>query len=106
MNDYLRGQTSEEFSAKDFRTWGGTVVAYSEWCAAQDRGEQIGIRAVAEAVAQELGNTATIARKSYIHPRVLELVTEKLPVPTRQPRTTKWLSSAERGVLLLLAEQA
>ncbi len=106
VNDYLRGQTSEEFSAKDFRTWGGTVVAYSEWCAAQDRGEQIGIRAVAEAVAQELGNTATIARKSYIHPRVLELVTEKLPVPTRQPRTTKWLSSAERGVLLLLAEQA
>ncbi len=103
VNDYLRTVTNDDFSAKDFRTWGGTVIAYAEWCTSQDNGTQSGIRAIAEAVAQELGNTATVARKSYIHPRVLELVTEKLPAPSRKPRTTKWLSAAERGVLALLS---
>ncbi|MEO7384485.1 MAG: DNA topoisomerase IB [Novosphingobium sp.] len=104
VNDYLRAVTGEDFTAKDFRTWGGTVVAYAELCAAHERGEQPGIRSIAEMVATELGNTATIARKSYIHPRVIELVTEKLPTPARKPRTSKWLSAAERGVLALLAE--
>ena len=105
VNDYLRKVTRDEFSAKDFRTWGGTVVAYAEWISAQDKGEAPGIRAIAEVVAQELGNTPSVARKSYIHPRVLDLVTGKLPPPPRKPRTTKWHSSAERGVLVLLSEQ-
>ena len=77
VNDYLRGVTGEEFSAKDFRTWAGTVMAL---LALEEEGP---FRSVTEArkkaaaavkrVAARLGNTPTIARSSYIHPAVIEL---------------------------------
>jgi len=77
VNDYLREVTGEEFSAKDFRTWAGTVMAL---LALEEEGP---FRSVTEArkkantavkrVAARLGNTPAIARSSYIHPAVLEL---------------------------------
>jgi DNA topoisomerase-1 len=75
VNDYLREISGEDFTAKDFRTWAGTVL-----CAlALSRLEQAGSEAAAkrnvrqaiEAVAGVLGNTAAICRKCYVHPDVI-----------------------------------
>ena len=72
VNDYLREATGEDFTAKDFRTWAGTVLA--AW-ALEDLGEagsptrakrQV-VRAV-ESVAKELGNTPAVCRSCYVHP--------------------------------------
>jgi DNA topoisomerase I len=70
VNDYLRESAGEGFSAKDFRTFGGTVLAAESLALAEDPGEALP-RAIAE-VASELGNTPAVARSSYIHPAVLE----------------------------------
>jgi DNA topoisomerase-1 len=76
VNDYLRDIAGEQFTAKDFRTWSGTVLA--AW-ALEELGEagsptqakrQV-VRAV-ESVAKELGNTPAVSRSSYIHPQVIE----------------------------------
>ncbi len=75
VNDYLR-QAGGPFSAKDFRTWAGTVLAYRALRALQPSGDEADARrAVIEAVritADRLGNTPAVARGSYVHPAVLE----------------------------------
>ena len=76
VNAYLREITGQEFSAKDFRTWGGTVLALAALCEG-DRceGEKEGQKRVVEAVrrvAADLGNGPSICRKYYIHPAVIE----------------------------------
>lgn len=70
VNDYLREVAGNDFTAKDFRTWVGTVLAA---CFLHELGE--GRRHVKEAidrVAHELGNTPAIARRCYVHPDVIE----------------------------------
>lgn len=76
VNAYLREVTGEEFTAKDFRTWAGTVLAaraLQEFGAVDSEAEakQNILRAI-EAVAARLGNTRTICRKCYVHPAVLD----------------------------------
>ena len=75
VNEYLREVTSAEFSAKDFRTWAGTVTAVKTLARTDPpESERERDRAVVEAVdevAAELGNTRAIARKSYVHPEVI-----------------------------------
>ena len=55
-------------------------------------------------VADALGNTPAISRKSYVHPAVLEVLKEKdsASLPPRLPRATRWLSCEERGLIALL----
>jgi len=72
VNDYLRQVTARDISAKDFRTWAGTVKAAMALQAGPEQGGRKTIRAVIAAVAEELGNTAAVCRKCYIHPRILE----------------------------------
>jgi DNA topoisomerase-1 len=75
VNDYLRSIASEQFTAKDFRTWAGTVLACStlramgEFASATEGKRNI-VRAIAT-VAQRLGNTPSVCRKCYIHPTVI-----------------------------------
>lgn len=69
VNDYLRESAGEGFSAKDFRTFGATVLAAESLAVAEDDDEAVP-HAIAE-VAFELGNTPAVARASYIHPAVL-----------------------------------
>jgi DNA topoisomerase-1 len=76
VNDYLREITGENFTAKDFRTWGGTVLVAIA-LAAQDRFEsskqaKANVKRAICAVAELLGNTPAICRKCYVHPVVLE----------------------------------
>ncbi len=68
VNDYLREVSGQEFTAKDFRTWAGTLLAARRLFA---EGERPTIAETAKAVAGDLGNTAAICRKCYIHPAVL-----------------------------------
>lgn len=79
VNDYLRESAGEGFSAKDFRTFGGTVLAAESLALAEDPNNAVA-GSIAE-VASELGNTPAVARSSYIHPAVLEGYAEgTLPV--------------------------
>ena len=76
VNDYIKAATAQEFSAKDFRTWGGTLLAAIELAEigkAEDekQAKRNLVRAV-ERVAERLGNTPTVCRGCYIHPKVLE----------------------------------
>jgi DNA topoisomerase-1 len=76
VNDYLRGIAGGDFTAKDFRTWAGTVLAYRALRALQPADDENGARRnVVEAIrttAGHLGNTAAVCRRSYVHPAVLE----------------------------------
>ena len=76
VNDYLKQVTKQDFTAKDFRTWAGTVTAT---CALQDLGEyetqtqaKKNVVHAIELAAQHLGNTPAICRKSYVHPEVID----------------------------------
>ena len=76
VNDYLREITGEDFSAKDFRTWAGTVLTAIA-LNAQEKFEtrkqvNANIKTAISAVAEILGNTPAICRKCYVHPAVLE----------------------------------
>ena len=76
LNDYLGEHMGAEFTAKDFRTWGGTLLAASELArhgpADHEREARRTITAVMRAVGDELGNTPTVARESYVSPRVID----------------------------------
>lgn len=76
VNDYLREITGEEFTAKDFRTWNGTVLAAKalEEIAdfqSQSQAKKNVLKAVEE-VAKRLGNTRSVCRKCYVHPAVID----------------------------------
>lgn len=76
VNDYLRDVSGGQFTAKDFRTWAGTVLAFRTLRAAvPTAGEREARQNVSEAVrvtADRLGNTPAVARGSYVHPAILE----------------------------------
>ena len=76
VNDYLREITNENFTAKDFRTWAGTVLA-AVALNVQDgfetkRQAKANVKTAISAVAELLGNTPAICRKCYIHPAIVE----------------------------------
>ena len=76
VNEYLRAITSCDFTAKDFRTWAGTVLAASLLAEcppfASERQGKRHLVDVVRRVADKLGNTPTVCRKSYIHPAVVD----------------------------------
>jgi DNA topoisomerase-1 len=76
VNAYLRDAMGEDFTSKDFRTWGATVMCATALdrcgaCASETEGKR-NINDAVKAVARMLGNTAAVSRKSYIHPVILE----------------------------------
>jgi DNA topoisomerase IB len=76
VNDYLQEKAGEEFSAKDFRTWHGTVLAAvelaREGAPSTKGGAERAIRAAIKRVAERLGNTPAVCRSSYVDPCVLD----------------------------------
>jgi len=76
VNDYLRTITGEDYTAKDFRTWSGTVLAAMalqefEAVDSDTQAKKNVVRAI-ESVAERLGNTPSVCRKCYVHPAVLD----------------------------------
>jgi DNA topoisomerase-1 len=76
VNDYLREIAGDDFTAKDFRTWAGTVLAcemlrQAEPFESQTQAKKNVVAAI-KAVAERLGNTPSVCRKCYVHPAVME----------------------------------
>lgn len=98
VNTYLGEAMGDSFSAKDFRTWHASVMAFRMLGEAEER---LTIKAVLERVADHLGNTPAVTRKSYVHPAVIDLVGKQeqwrasLRLPKAKPRANEW----ERGLL-------
>ena len=98
VNLYLRETMGEEFTARNFRTWTASALAFGLLV----ENPNIPLKAMLEAVSERLGNTPAIARKSYIHPAVTAAAKGEAPIaelPERLPRQTQWLSRVERGLI-------
>jgi len=97
VNGYIRDVTGDDFTAKDFRTWAATVLAAQELTRNDD------VPAVVRAVAEQLGNTPAVCRRSYINPAVLAPRSQRQTAPATPTLTRPaGLSSDERRVLALL----
>lgn len=76
VNAYIKDVMGEEFSAKDFRTWAGTLIASAELALAEradsERERKKAVTVCVRKVAKKLGNTPAIARSSYIDPRIIK----------------------------------
>jgi DNA topoisomerase-1 len=110
VNNYLHEITNEGFTAKDFRTWAGTLLAAMA-LNVQERYEikkqaKANVKAAICAVAELLGNTPAICRKCYVHPAVLEAYFSKTQIPGLSEAMKKsrgrQLKSAEAAVLRFL----
>ncbi len=116
VNDYLRAITGQDFTAKDFRTWAGTVLAAMalkefESFDNKTKAKRNVTRAI-EQVASRLGNTASVCRKSYVHPEVLDAYLEgdllqslKREVETELREELSGLDAEEAAVLAFLRER-
>jgi DNA topoisomerase-1 len=105
VNDYIKEATGGDFTAKHFRTWGASVIALDQLLKKADDA-RITVRRVVEPVAEALGNTPAISRKSYVHPDLLEAVKQDSRDPLdgmERPPRRKRLSSAEVALLDFLA---
>jgi DNA topoisomerase I len=83
VNEYVKRRLGEDFSAKDFRTWRGTVIAAHALAKSDASSKTARKRSVAAAmreVGDHLGNTATVARGSYVDPRVVDLFDDGITV--------------------------
>jgi DNA topoisomerase-1 len=99
VNAYLREITGEDFTAKDFRTWAGTVLA-ARALQAIDRPESAthakkNVVQAVEAVAGLLGNTPAICRKSYVHPTLLDAYLDGSLIETLGQRMDQALDAAD-----------
>ncbi len=113
VNAYLREITNEDFTAKDFRTWAGTVLAALALQELEsfdsEAGAKRNVRGAIEKVAALLGNTPTICRTCYVHPEILDsymsgelLLDIKDEAETRLRKGLKGLKPEEVAVLTLL----
>lgn len=79
INQFLQDLSGEQISAKDFRTWGGTLAAFTylkKRLNTDEKLETVVLEAV-DAAAEALGNTRTVARAHYVHPHILEVYTNQ-----------------------------
>jgi DNA topoisomerase-1 len=110
VNSYIKQHMGQQYSAKDFRTWGGTLLAAAELAAAERASNQRELKKLITAcvknVAKRLGNTPAVTRSSYIDPRILyafesnELSRMRQTIDKIRPR--KYLKPEEQGILKLL----
>ncbi len=102
VNDYLREVSGAPLSAKEFRTWMGSLLAASALASlpapASDRAASAGIKSACEEVARHLGNTATICRASYVHPAVFAAFADG-------SLEARWAQAAPRGPAGLVADE-
>jgi DNA topoisomerase-1 len=105
VNEYIKQATGGDFTAKHFRTWSASVIAIEQMLKKADDA-RITVKTVIEPVAEALGNTPAISRKSYVHPKLLEFVKENPRDPLagmNRPSGRKRLSSPEVALLEFLA---
>lgn len=102
INAYLRRVTGQEFTAKDFRTWAGTVVAASTLrelggYASETQAKRNVVEAV-KAASDKLGNTPTICRKCYVHPAVIDTYMNGALLTAALGRSERRLTDGPNGL--------
>jgi DNA topoisomerase-1 len=103
VNAYIKEAMADDFTAKDFRTWGASVIAFGEMARRMSEHGKVKLKSVMEPVAEALGNTPAISRKSYVHPALIEAAKDAGAIGAKKlPRDAKYLSSAERGLIEFL----
>lgn len=112
VNAYLREITGDTFTAKDFRTWAGTVAASIALRAfepfnSETEAKRNVVQAIA-AVAKRLGNTPAVCRKCYIHPAIVEAYLHGHPLPDagRNGKASRYQALEERSVIALLRQHS
>jgi DNA topoisomerase I len=112
LNDYVKNYLGEEFTAKDFRTWGGTLLASVYFAETADKQgfpesetqEKRSVTAVMRRVAEHLGNTPAVTRESYVSPAVVEQYLDGRTIDDFRPRHLRVVKARE--VALSREEQA
>ena len=104
VNSYIRDASGGEYTAKSFRTWGASVIAFEQMLD-KEEGARLSVKTMVEPVAEALGNTVAMSRKAYVHPRLIEAVQadpRDALAGIKIPRGRRWLSSAEVGLIAYL----
>ncbi len=103
INRYLKEATAPEYSAKDFRTWGGTLMAAIELAevgkADDEQTLKKNVVRMVKRVAEQLGNTPAICRSSYIHPKVIKAYESGVTIDEFRPRRSRAIKSIQPDAL-------
>jgi DNA topoisomerase-1 len=103
INDYLRDITDQEITAKDFRTWAGTISAAKALSEMEPPGSERELKAnivsAIDGVARRLGNTRAVCRHYYVHPRVIEAYRAGIVAEIPPPKDGKRSARPRRGAL-------
>jgi len=111
VNNYIRDVAGKEFTAKDFRTWNGTVIAATALCKMPPCSSQAKLKKdiviAVESVAEHLGNTVAVCRNCYIHPALFDAyMAQTLTRELKNGRRITGLSARECAVLHFLRKQS
>jgi DNA topoisomerase I len=102
LNDYVRKYLGGDFTAKDFRTWGGTLTAAIELAERGPRGstaeQKRVVAAVMRKVGEQLGNTPAVARASYVSPAVVEQYLDGRTIEDFRPRHLRVVGARDVGL--------
>jgi DNA topoisomerase-1 len=106
LNEYVKIYLGDEFSAKDFRTWGGTLLAAIAFAERAERegfpetpaAEKRSVSAVMRRVAERLGNTPTVTRASYVSPAVVEQYLDGRTIEDFRPRHLRVVGARDIGL--------
>jgi DNA topoisomerase-1 len=104
VNDYIREGTGADFTAKHFRTWAASTIFYEQMLEADEK-RRLSLKSALEPVAEALGNTPAISRKSYVHPALIDALEDDPREPLNGavlPRARRRLSRPETGFLSFL----
>jgi DNA topoisomerase-1 len=102
LNDYVRAHLGDEFTAKDFRTWGGTLIAAIALAEhgpveSEKQAKRV-LPAVMRKVGKELGNTPAVARSSYVSPAVIDQYLDGRTLEDFRPRHLRVVSARDIGL--------
>jgi DNA topoisomerase I len=102
LNDYVRAYLGDEFTAKDFRTWGGTLIAAIALAehgpAESESAAKKVIARVMRRVGNELGNTPAVARSSYVSPAVIDQYLDGRTIEDFRPRHLRVVRARDTGL--------
>lgn len=106
LNDYVKIHLGDEFSAKDFRTWGGTLLAAVYFAERverhgfpeSEREQKRSVTAVMRRVAEQLGNTPAVVRASYVSPAVVEQYLDRRTIDDFRPRHLRLVKARDPGL--------
>ena len=104
LNDYVKIYLGEEFSAKDFRTWGGTLLAAIYFAELDEQhglpesvsAQKRSVSSVMQRVAKQLGNTPAVTRSSYVSPAVVEQYLDGRTIDDFRPRHLRLVNARDR----------